>query len=315
MPVLWLCVFLTTWAFAAPLLAQPAPLSVSRGPGADDCPDAPGLLARIEEIRKSPPRADQPLYRIVFARDAAGLQARIVSEQGPAERVLSDASQDCAALARATAVTMALLFDADTRALEEAAAAPPPAPPPAVRTQDVIVAKDYVIEPARWTFHIGGGIAIGVVAPLAPAFVMELDHTVGRFRGSLGFVFLPKTEVELDPGSVQQALGALTLGGCWAPWQRALWRFDACGGGWIGGFHAVARGFDETRDVTRFWPALAFDLRFARMPAGSDAFGGELVATVLLPVDRQDFAIENAGVAYEAPPIALQLTLRLLGGL
>jgi hypothetical protein len=242
------------------------------------------------------------------------LHAQILSEQGPAERVLSDASPDCAALARATAVTMALLFDADTRALEEPAATPPPAPPPQVRTQDVIVAKDYVPDPKRWSFHVGGGIAIGVVAPLAPAFAMEIDLTVWRFRGLFGFIFVPKTTIELEPGSVQQSLGALTLGGCWAPWQRELWRFDACGGGWFGGFHATARGFDETREVTRFWPALAFDLRFARMPSGKDAFGGELAATLLVPVDRQDFAVDNAGVAYEAPPIALQLTLRVLIG-
>lgn len=315
MPALWLSVFLTTWALAGAVLAQPAPLSVSRGPGADDCPDAAGLLARIEEIRKSPPRADQPLYRIVFARDDAGLHAQILSEQGPAERVLSDASSGCAALARATAVTMALLFDADTRALDEAAARPPPAPRPEVRTQEVIAAKDYVPDPKRWSFHVGGGIAVGVVAPLAPAFAMELDLTVRRVRGLLGFVYLPKTAIELEPGSVRQALGALTLGGCWAPWQHELWRLDGCGGGWIGGFHAAARGFDETRDAVRFWPALAFDLRFARMPGGPDLLGGELVGTFLLPVDRQDFAIDNAGVAYEAPPIALQLTLRVLGGL
>src|SRR5687768_11651703 len=89
---------------AGPAVAQPAPpLDVTRAPGAEACPEAAALLERIERIRSSPARADQPAYRVGFARDAAGLRAEIVREDTAASRVLTDRSSDCAALAQATA--------------------------------------------------------------------------------------------------------------------------------------------------------------------------------------------------------------------
>jgi len=312
MHALWLCVFVSTWAFAAPLLAQAAPLSVSRGPGADDCPDAAGLLARIEDVRKTPVRGDQPHYLVVFARDAAGLHAEIVHEPSETSRVLNDGSPDCTALARATAVTLALLFDADARALEEIAAPQPSPPDPPLPPAAPPRVEDTAPEPTPWSIAIGGGLAFEVVGPVAPALAIEGSFINRRWRGALGIAVLAESAIQLEPGTVRQGLGAATLSTCWAPWLDGRWRFDSCVGGWLGAIHGGARGFDENGGAWRVWPALSLDLRLGWLPDAATSVGAELVTTLLVPIYRQDFAVENVGVAHEASPLALEVTLRLI---
>jgi hypothetical protein len=304
MHALRLCVFLTTWAFADQLLAQPAPpLIVSRGPGADDCPDAPGLLARIEEIRKSAPRADQPPYDVTFARDDHGVYSQITTVQTGAERVLTDASPDCAALAQATAVTLALLFDAHAHAPELAAIAPaPPAAPQPVAPPAHDPADEH-----RFIANYGAGGLVGVIAPIAFAPSLELGYAYGSWRASLGGLYVFPMSHELGSGRVVQSLYATSLLGCFAPWRHALWRFDLCSGVMAGAVSGVARGFDEPRKASRGWLAPIIEARVGRLP---DRFGAELSLALLLPTTRQDFAVGGAGVAYESSPIALLASLR-----
>jgi len=310
-------VWVVTVALSGHALAQPvsSPLSVSRAPGADDCPDAEGLLAQIEAIRQGPSRADQPAYRIAFARDDAGLRAEIISEQSAASRVLSDASPACAALAKATAVTLALLFDADAQALAEAEAHPPapvPVPAPIPREPEAAATDTEASPLARGiSLGLGGGVLSGVVGSLAPALAVEASLRIDAFRAMAGFLFAPGPRHELGPGSVREQLAAASLHACLAPWRSASWRFDVCGAGVAGAVHGSARGFDESDEATRAWLGLGLDLRFASVP---DPIGAELSAALLVPLRRQDFAVDNAGIAYEAQPLALLTTLRITLG-
>jgi hypothetical protein len=102
-----------------------------------------------------------------------------------------------------------------------------------------------------------------------------------------------------------------SLHACIAPLARtgsqARWRIDLCPGAWLGALHARASGFDENGDSTRLWSALALDARIAHVPS---ALGAELAITLLIPLRRQDFAIDNVGVAYASWPAALLVTLR-----
>lgn len=304
MHALRLCVFLTTWLLAGPLLAQPAPpLSVSRGQGADDCPDAPGLLARIEEIRKIPPRADQPPYEVTFARDDHGVYSQITSAQTGAERVLTDASPDCAALAQATAVTLALLFDAHAHAPE------PPATPAQVESPPPLPVAPPAHDPAdehRFIANYGVGGLAGVIAPLAFAPSLELGYAYGSWRASLGGLYVFPMSHALGSGRVVQSLYATSLLGCFAPWRHALWRFDLCTGVLAGAVRGVARGFDDPRKAARGWLAPAVEARVGRLP---DRFGAELSLALFIPVTRHDFAIAGAGIAYASSPIALLISL------
>jgi hypothetical protein len=295
---------------AGPAVAQPAPpLEVSLGPGAESCPDAAALLERIERIRSSPARADQPAYRVSFARDAAGMRAEIVREDTSASRALADQASDCAALAQATAVTLALLFDADTQA-NEAQPAPSLAAPPPVITRSVET-EGAPRSALRSSIALGAGALLGVTRPMAPAVTLELDLRSALFRATLGALYAPAIALDFGDGRVDESLLAGSLYACVAPlaWSgpQAPWRFDLCPGAWLGALQARASGFDENGDSTRSWSALALDARISHVPA---PLGAELAITLLIPLRRQDFAIDNAGVAYASWPVAMLVTLR-----
>jgi hypothetical protein len=287
--------------------AQPSPaLSVSRSAGAEDCPDAQQLLAGVAAVRRLAAQPDRLHYRVAFSRDASGVNAEI-STAGGATRMLRDASPACDALARATAVTVALLFDA--------AAEPPRATTPEVVGPPVPAAGTPVPagdpesqgERVHAAVALGAGALVGVTAPVNAAAVLELGVSAGRLRGGLGALLALPRAVDLDPGSVREQLLSGSLHACFAPYLVELWRIDTCAAAWLGALHASAEGFERNDGATRLWSAIGLDLRAA---LASRPVGFELAASLLVPLRRQDFAIERAGVAYASRSLSLLFTLR-----
>ncbi|WP_437938684.1 hypothetical protein [Sorangium sp. So ce341] len=88
-------------------------LSVTRGAGAEGCPDAARLIARVEQLRGRPETGAIGAYAVSFTRGDDGFRAFIRSGSGARE--LRDRGGSCAALEQATAVTLALLLDSDAR--------------------------------------------------------------------------------------------------------------------------------------------------------------------------------------------------------
>lgn len=307
MRALRVSVWIAMVACSGHALAQgEAPLNVTRGEGTGDCPDAAGLTARIEEIRKSPARADQPPYEVTFARDEHGVYAQIASVQTGAERVLTDTSPDCVALAQATSVTLALLFDADAQALEQPPAPPPPQPPeppPPIAPPPRDPANVH-----RLNVNYGAGALTGVIAPIGFAGSIAFEYVYGSWRASLGGMLAVAPPHELGSGRVVESLMGLTLGGCYAPWRQGLWRFDLCPGLIWGSVTGTARGLAEGRSSERGWFAPTAETRLALLP---DQFGFELSAAMLVPAMRHDFAIEGTGIAYRSSPVAFQIALHL----
>jgi hypothetical protein len=324
------CVWALILTLAGRASAQSGPLSVSRAPGADDCPEAPELLARIERIRGAQLQAGQPAYRVTFARDAAGIHAEITSVRSAGARVLDDGAPDCTALAEATAVSLALLFDADERARQDAAvaearAAPVQAPvadaprdaagPSAGGADDVELAPPEDADRGtalRAGAALGGGLLVGVTAPSALALALELGLEGEVLGLRLGAHYaLPQT-IDLAAGDVRESLIAGTLAGCFAAWSASPWRLDGCTGAWLGALHGSAHGFAQDRSRTRLWSAAVLEVRLARAP---DPLGAAVVLSLLIPLRRQDFAIAGAGVAYASLPVAALLGVRVvLGG-
>ncbi len=300
---------------ARPAFAQPSPaLSVSRGPGADDCPDAEGLSARIAFIRGAAAPADEDGYRVSFMRSTEGLRAEIASAESSAPRVLNDAASNCAALAQATSVTLALLFDADAQSRAPAPAVPAALAPAAPARTDPESAPaapkaPSASEPSTLGARVGAaaGVLGGVTAALSPLISLELELHGTRWRAIAGASFAPGVTHALAPGRVQQALFAASLHACFAPWSNGALQLDLCASGMVGRVHARAQGFDESTDAARAWPAFGLELRLGRAPS---ALGLELSAALLVPLLRQDFAIDNVGIAYESTPVALMLALR-----
>src|SRR5882757_2173176 len=85
-------------------------LSVEREVGAEDCPDVDTLSARIAGIRGRAGSSSSTSYAVSFSHTADTYTAVIRSgPNGESQRVLEGHGVGCAALAQATAVTLAFL--------------------------------------------------------------------------------------------------------------------------------------------------------------------------------------------------------------
>src|SRR5882724_5107541 len=102
------------------LLSRPAhaqqddAVHVERDPGAEDCPDTEDLAARVATVVGHPSDPRQTRYVVTFARTPQTYTATIRSGVGSGTvRQLSAREPNCAALAHATTVALAVLLDAD----------------------------------------------------------------------------------------------------------------------------------------------------------------------------------------------------------
>lgn len=315
---LWLMLLLASRA-----LAQPDPaVSVTRAAGADDCPDTAALLARIELLRGRPDAGAAVQYQVSFARENAGFRAEIrAGGAAGGARVLHDQAITCAGLEQATAVTLALLLDSDARA--STTPTPPPAakpdvvsrnaaPPPAAAELEFAEQLQRYFQGARRsaTLTLGPAGLAGVLRPIAPALRAELGTRMAALRGGLGLLWSPGLETMLAPGTVHVSLWAGTSRSCFAPVLGSALRFDLCAAFYIGALEASAEGYDQTRDATRLWVASSFELALASTPA---PIGWELSAAALIPLRRQDFSIDRAGVAYASLPVGLLVSMSAVG--
>ncbi len=287
-------------------------LRVERALGAEECPDSAGLSERIVAIRG---RADTPNngnYEVSFTHTADTFSATIRSgPNGESQRVLEGRGQTCAALAQATAVTLALLFDS---AAEETPA-PEPTPPPPPKLEPPVV-EPIVVDAPRTrhrvdnTFSVGAaGLAL-VLRPLAPALSGELGLRVDGFRVGLGVLWSPTQSLSLEPGRVNESLLSGTARTCLALTRGQHLQLDVCSGLFAGAVTARSEGFTRNARRVRSWLAVPLELSLADL---SGSFGWELSATALGALVHQDFEVEGLGVAYRAPRVGAMLTLRGVG--
>src|SRR4051812_35338133 len=103
-PLGFVCGSVCAWGQAGP--------SVSRGVGAEECPDAAALSRRIDHIRGRTENTERTTYNVRFTRRADGFAAEIRTGEGNGSvRLLKARGATCEALAQATAVTLSLLLD------------------------------------------------------------------------------------------------------------------------------------------------------------------------------------------------------------
>jgi hypothetical protein len=323
--------------------AQAGPaLSVTRGPGAEECPDTTVLSSRIEQLG-SRPGAAPVAYEVSFTRDHDGFTAAIrTSADGGAARILRDRGATCAALAQAAAVTLALLLDpsarSDTALARVTPRAPsvPPSPVTAAAEEPVLAAQAAASAPegtpvdAGWaqvapaspiahepadaptlaTLSLGVAGVVGVVRPVAPALAGELGVALGRVRLGAGVLWIAPQSLELGPGQVAQSLLSGVARPCLALLRGAGLRFDACSGIHAGVLRANADAYTRNDEASELWLALPFELALAGLNA---PLGWELGASVLVPLRRHDFVIDNLGVVYESTAVAMMIALRGFG--
>ena len=303
--VLIAVVVLSPWVRAETI----APLIVERAQGAERCPDAESISARVEQIRGRAMRDPRSPYRVTFARKDDGFIATIRTDASAGGiRTLEHDGPQCAALGNAVAVTLALLFDADIEPKKKPDPTPAPAPdavaPPVPRVPPGPSTSDGA------TFSLGAAALAGILRPVSPAFLAEAGVGITPFRVSAGALWAWPQTVSLGPGEVHERLIAGLARICWAPWQGNGFRLDACSGALVGAVTADAEGYTRNERRVRSWIVLPFE---AALAGWTSPMGWEVSLAALLPLHRPDFSIDGVGVAYRSPPLGAMLSLRALG--
>jgi hypothetical protein len=285
------------------------PVVVYRGPGADRCPDAEAIGARIEQIRGGKALDAPNLYQVTFARTDEGFSATIRSDRATSSvRTLEHHGGNCSALGQAVALTLVLLFDSDLESKTEVQPAPAPAPPPAA---PAVVRTSPPPLPAREATSSLGAVGLaGVLRPVSPAFSADVGVGFAPLRLSAGALWAWPQTLSLGPGTVRERLLAGFARVCLPAWQRGGLRLDACSGAVAGAVTAEAVGYTRNERRTRSFVAVPFE---AALSGWSSPVGWEVSLGGLFPLRRPDYTIDGVGTVYRSPPVAALLSLRVIG--
>jgi hypothetical protein len=292
----------------------PSFLSVTRAEGAESCPDAEALREHVDRLRGHQATREPSAYRVRFSYHGGVFRADIRVGESPGARVLRDRRSTCASLEQATALTLALLLDSDASELPPEKNEPEPERPPAVEqppARDQGPAQpDRRKNATHFALSLGGGALFGVVQPVAPTVLGELGIGVNRFRTGIGVLWLPTQTREFGPGQLRQKLFSGVARTCLTAVQANQTRFDLCSGIYAGLLTVEASDYTRNGSADKAW--LAVPLGFA-LATTSSPVGVEVAASALIPLRRNDFSIDNLGVAYASWPVGMLLSMRAVG--
>lgn len=284
-------------------------LSVTREEGAETCPDTDTLLAHVERVRGHAATGESSDYHVSFGYRGGVFRASIKSGGSGAARVLHDRGATCESLEEATAVTLALLLDSDARE-PEPKPQPTPEPPPPRAPEPARYEEPPSPTAVSLSLSLGAGGLVGVAQPVAPAGLAELGIGIDRFRTNLGVLWMPSQAFNFGPGSLDESLIAGVARTCLSAWRGDSVRFDLCSGIYAGLLRVQAHNYTRNDSTEKSW--LAVPLGFA-VASASAPVGAELGVSALLPLRRNDFSIDNVGVAYDSWPVGVLLSVRAVG--
>ncbi len=315
---LWVFYPRATWpaglvlAAGVAILVSPAPalaedstrdlrVTVVDGDAPSDCPSATELERAVSVLRADESARVPASYRVEFELADALRSATIVPLKHPEQRRrIASEQPDCATLARAVVVTLSLLVDAQ------------PAQPLAPTRRPARIAQARVAPPTRVFLEAEAGVALGLVAPIAPLLDARVHLTRAWLGLALGVSWVPRRDVELGPGAVGvDWRGAFSMT-CFARsfGARDQVSLDFCGGLAAGWLSAQARGFAENGAETRPLLLIPAELGLSVGGGPSQIWGGALSAGLWLPLRREIFFVAGAGSAYEPPPLVGVLRAR-----
>jgi len=301
-------------SLSAAARAQSAPesfLSVTRDEGAESCPDTDSLSGHVQRLRGHEATGEPSAYHVSFTRRGGVFRAEIRLAGSSGVRVLRDRGATCASLEQATALTLALLLDSDSHELPTEK--PEPEEPPVSRPPVRRPAEQNPPEPARrrtlttMSLSFGGGGLFGVVQPAVPAALGELGIGIDRFHTSVGVLWMPTETLDFGPGRLDESLLSAVARTCIAAARSRELRFDLCSGIYAGLLKVRADGYTRNTSASKPWLAVPLELSLSTT---SPPVGVEVGLSALLPLRRNDFAIDNLGVAYASWPVGLLLSMR-----
>jgi hypothetical protein len=292
--------------------------TVERAAGAESCPNAEWLAARIEAIRGAKEQAHAE-YRVVFAQAGEQFAASITAGSPGRRRTILSRRPTCVALGEATAVTLALLFDSDLLQKEqqeeqqgqqqEEPHQPQHQPEPGPSLVTPAVARDASPPALRAaSLSVGAAGLMGALGSFSLTGTAEIGGAIGRWRAGVGVLWTLAQDHMLGPGRIREELLSGLARACYSPWQRHNVRVDFCSGAYAGAMTGDASGFSSNGRQTRFWLALPAEVALAYQPTRYLAW--ELSAAALSQLRRNDFGIDGLGAAYRSPVVAGLLSLR-----
>jgi hypothetical protein len=157
---------------------------------------------------------------------------------------------------------------------------------------------------------VGAGVLAGVLRPAVAALASEAGLVARRLRVAVGITWTVPARVEFGPGTLREMLVSGTTRLCVAPVHAPPLRFDLCSGLFAGVSDVRAHGYTRNQHRTRAWVAtpLGLSLSYLGRPAGV-----ELSALALAPLYHHDFSIDGLGTAYASWPVALSVSLSVVG--
>ncbi|MES1189338.1 MAG: hypothetical protein ABUL60_36315 [Myxococcales bacterium] len=318
-------------------LGEPVPggeVRVERTERALACPSEQALVQAALAHGAAPPTpSSTPLEVLVqFDGDQSSLRALIrASGAKTGERVLRTEGADCAKLADAAAVVVAVLLDlvppeaaasfdeppaplpsAEVTEPEPKVASPSPSPSPP--TPPVTSPpRSPAAAPLSALFRGEGALTLGFLGgAFAPAVDVAASVRRGGWEGSLGGMWLASRDAPFTDIAGTKVALSLTLAfgeGCFALAQSQRGRWDGwwCGRVAAGRLTGNGQGFDHSRASHSLWvgagPGLAFRLSITRVLSVRASLTG------LVTLANHSFVVDGYGPAFDTPRFSAALGL------
>ena len=307
------CLIAMTLAMGAHAEGSPSPhaqLVVTRGPGAEDCPDVYGLATKVRDMSTADIAVSEAALprdtwvEVELSRVLSGYRATISARgRRNGTRTIDDVGARCASLADAVAVTLVMLLDPQ-------GAPTPPEPPPIADAR-----SPSPHEGARRSFSPGVegafGASVAVLEHTVP--VVELGaraHVGERFGVAVGGGVVFRDRVSVAGGSVQLGLVYGYLRGSLSVFEREGTRVALVAGPLLGSLSGEGTGYDTPLPSRRLpWIAVGGGPELRAALSSWLAWSVRLLAVV--PLVHQGFSVDDAGTptdAFETPPVGGILT-------
>jgi len=287
--------------------AQPAPASlvVTRGEGADDCPDAPNLAEQVRRltgfavIDAGPvaSKASDGFIQVAIVRNFGSYRAEIHAFGAHhGNRALEDLGPSCSSLADAIAITIAIFLD-------PYATLTTPAPRAELTRATMRGPSKPAVDPKpkrpwqpRLTLDLAGGVAFDALAHTMPLLGGRIGVRVAeRWAFSLGGTGVFSDSQQAPGGTVDLGLSFASALGCGrALGEAEAARLDFCAGFFLGSLTGTGQGYPKHWTQHVVWSAVGAGpelvLPFAPRMAWTAAWLGAL------PLARHGFEVESQGL-------------------
>jgi hypothetical protein len=292
---------------AAQTQVPKAALIVTRGEGAQDCPDSAALAERVRAVAGANVVSAEPSsaafetwVQVAIARTFNGYSGQIsTSGLRHGSRTLEDVGPSCASLADAVAVTLAILLDPYAGAPPPKAASPTicPARPPAPAKPDE--PRDWQ-PPSLFSVAAGAGVTLNVLEHAMPLLTAHAGlHLSPRWSLSLGGGYVLTDATSSPGGEVELSLAYVDLGACGrALGESGELRLNWCLAAMFGSLRGSGRGYESEFSKNSPWVAAGVgpDVVFPITRTFSWIVSGHAV----LPLVRNGFDVEANGSRVQA---------------